>query len=42
MVTEPADLARRGPVPVKAHPLVTVVPGSLLMGTILIVAVDAH
>jgi hypothetical protein len=42
MVTEQADLDLRDPSQGKAHPLVTVVIGFLLMGAIMIVATVAH
>ena len=42
MVTEQANLALRESIPVKAHPLVTVVLGFPLDGAILIVATVAH
>jgi hypothetical protein len=42
MVTEQANPALRESIPVKAHPLVTVVLGFPLDGAILIVATVAH
>jgi hypothetical protein len=42
MVDEHTSVAERESAPPRAHPLVTVVLGLILMGTILIVATVAH
>ena len=42
MVDVQTSLAPREPAPPRAHPLVTVILGFILMGTMLIVATVAH